>query len=309
MSTELAPIGGQPAQPAADGLTQPQQDGGMFQTPSHLQLPAYLQEQRALGQPAEGVEELREYYVPPRFKIVQAQSKQELVDLFGVGAGIVVPSNIPVAKYEEQFKRSNPFTFIPIFTFKEYGIVNPRNVKNPETGADLPFMRERTYDPKSEIAKRAKDFQNKENRYETCPESKDPNKRLRFVEFLNFICIIEGVPDLYMMPVHFSFWSTGHADGRALANYILARTGVPLYAQRFQGTVTPRNNAEGNWKGLTVQIPQVADSFVQSAEECEFYRQKHVEVKQMFNERKMQVDHEDEPVGDNVIEVPANAEY
>lgn len=272
------------------------------------QLPTFLQERRDQGLAAKGTENLGQYFVPPRLKLVQDQTAEDIKALFGSGAAVVVPHNVPVVLWDSALGHSAPFTFIPLFSFTEFATVNPRNV-NDANGNPLPFIRERSNDIRSEIAIRARNFKDKSARFDVCPESKDPNKKIRYVEFLNFLCIIENVPDLQGMPVHFSFWSTGHADGRNLANLILARQGVDMFAQRFQATVTPRKNAEGNWKGLTIQTPLNAPAFVQTEAEYKAYERKHEEIQKMYKERTMQMEYEGDESGENTIEVPANAEY
>jgi hypothetical protein len=267
-------------------LSRPQDNTG-------LAVPEYLQEMQVAGRRPQGLEGLKDYWVPPRLKIVQAMTDAQLKATFGEGAIIVTPQNTPVSVPSEG---SPAFTFIPIMSFTEFMAVNPR-VPN------LNFVRERTSDPNHPIAKRARNWKDKDARTESCPEA--PSKSIRYCEFLNFLCIVE-VEGLVHSPVLFSFWSSGSADGRKLANLILAKN-VDMFAQRFEGKATPRSKDGNNWFGLSVSTPTQAPAFVQSPEEYARYRGMHEQFRKMRESGTIQTEHDFDDGGEvpEIIETSA----
>lgn len=208
------------------------------------ELPEYMREYAG-----EGTEHLGQYFIPPRIKVVQRQSSQDLLDLHPAGTIVVVPSLDVVAAVGKEpgsnkpKRDSDPFTFIPLFQFTEYGSLNPREKK------DLPMFAARSSDPKSDIALKARDADRRKE-----PFPGDPKLFIRHVEFINFIVIIEGVDAMANMPVLLSFSKGGHRDGCNLATMAKMAKG-PLCGRRYVGQATFRSNTGGDYHSIQVTNP------------------------------------------------------
>lgn len=210
-----------------------------------LALPDYLQDDQM-----EGVADLKRYVVPPRLKIVQAQSGEQY-DLFGEGDVLLVPQMILVAK------AGAPFHIIPIFQFTEFCVWNPWIMKS-----QLPVIRKRTTDPTSDIAMRAR---NQDHWFDICPEAppqkqSDEKYKIRFCEHINFMCVLTGDHELAGNPFVISFHHSGFRDGQNLSGLIAMRR-ASIYAGQYECVTEERKNDIGSWMGLRLQNPS-ADSGV-----------------------------------------------
>lgn len=199
-----------------------------------------------------GLQTLKQYVTPRRVKVVQKSADSELLDQFFVGDIIVTPDNELVCEMERDDKgrpsgESDGFLFSTVFFFVEYCTWNPFELKGK-----APAIIARSTDPHGAIARKAKNFA---NRYEPHPTAE--GLKIRHVEHLNFICLINGRPD--EDPVILTFDRGDHGAGRACCDLIATRRG-PIYGGIYQATVNYRENEYGNWWGIDVSNPSIDDS-------------------------------------------------
>lgn len=188
------------------------------------QVPAHLRDA-----PAEGLDNLGQYAQTPRVKIIQSQSMKdatrELQDEFGIGAVVIMPERVLVARAEE------PIHVVPAFWWPSWA--RWPDLKDASGEAMIETM-----DPASEIAKRAKNPQLREEPY---PNASD--LKYKYVENLNFACEIQDGEAAGAVAV-FAFNRGSHAVGRSICSY-LKRRGVAIYGNvlRFECKIT--SNAAG----------------------------------------------------------------
>lgn len=209
-------------------------------------LPAHLQQYTG----ETGLENLKQYVVPPRLKIVQDQSGDQYKD-FNTGDIILVPQMIMIAE------SGQPFYITPIFTYTEFCIWNPWILKG-----QIPIIRERSIDPKSDIARRSR---NKETWFATCPEApqakqKDEKYQLRYCEHVNYICSLEAGHEMSGTPFVISFHHSGFFDAQKWASLITMRSNngrIPIFAGVYEAKSVERSNNQGHWMGLDITNPSL----------------------------------------------------
>ena len=234
------------------------------------------------GMDATGTENLGAYIVPPRLKIIQKTADEQYASQFKEGDAVLVPQQMLLVN------AGDPFFFTPVFFYVEYLTMNPI-----ETKGTIPFIHERSLDPKSDIAKKARD---QDLRYEPFPDQ--PKLDRKHVEIFNFISVIHGREDVAGMPVCIGFANAEHRVGAQLAGLIKFRK-APIYGCVFQGMVptSPRRNAKGSWYGLDVGNPTESapyGPFIDSQESFNDYEELHTELKKAFDEERISVNYEDE---------------
>lgn len=239
-------------------------------------MPAHIVEDKESA--VEGTENLARYIRPPRVKVCQSNRTGTLKS-FPEGSVILTPANILVAKNDE------PFYFVPILFFPEYLTLNPWSLK-----ASLPYVRARTLDDMSDIAKKARDKDLR--KADVCPESKDGKDMLTHVESLTFLCVIIGQPLMVAMSFQRGEWKTGSQ----LASQIAMR-GAPIYSQVYQGKVSKeqRHNDQGDWYGIDISAPSgdnAPSPWVQSPEEFAKLRDMHRKHKKDLQDQLIQIDHD-----------------
>ncbi len=245
-----------------------------------LAVPDYMADDRS------GTEELAQYVVPPRIKIVQKQSDNELLDLFGEGTVICSPQNIVVAEMGTNTQGrpvvddAKPFFFVPVFFFTEYCTWNPLEMKG-----QLPAIRERSFDPDSDIAKKAR---NADTRMETCSEN--DKYQIRHVEHLNFVVVIVDDEALSETPMILTFARGEHGSGRNLAGLVRMRK-APLYGCVFEATVAARSNQMGEWYGLNVTNPATRSGWVEQ-EQFDALQAVHEEFKKLHHDMLVRPDYD-----------------
>lgn len=244
-------------------------------------LPAFMQQDGVAG-----TENLDQYIRPPMMKIIQKMSADELVDQFGVGTVIVQPQSQVLAGKEQ------PLLITPLFQFTEWVVVNPIQLK------DLPSIHDRTIDPKSPIAVKAK---NRNTWYEDIPgrineETGNPWQR-RNVENINFVCMVHNVEEVKDTPVVFSFSKGRWRDGSDLCMKIRQRK-APIYGCVFELTSVLRENASGNFWGQTVANPTQHDAFIQDEEQYKLFKELHEKFDSLHGEIEVTYDDpkDDDPV-------------
>jgi hypothetical protein len=248
---------------------------------ANAQMPAWMAEADR-----EGVEDLGQYIIPPRIKVIQKTADEQYAKQFKEGDAVLVPQKVLLVSADE------PFYFTPLFFFTEYLVTNPIEVKGSQ-----PFIRERTLDPHSEIAKKARDPERRTEPYPDPPANVKGSEKweINNVEVLNYLVLIQGREDLTGMPVCLSFSKSEWMQGSRLAGLIKMRR-APIYGCVFQGMVpsTVRRNPQGAWYGIDVGNPDEdseVSPFVEDEETFASLRAIHLELKEAHSKSEIQVDY------------------
>ncbi len=238
-----------------------------------------------LGADVEGVEELSQYITPPRVKIVQKSADSSLLEEFGVGDVIVTPLNTLIIEQERTAKgqptgEAPPLIFTPLFFFVEFCAWNPYELKGTVSA-----IRERSLDPQSDIARKAR---NENTRFEPYPDK--PELQIRYVEHLNFLVWIhdEKTED----PAILSFSRSSHGDGRQLSTFIKMRK-ASIYSCVFEGWLDHRDNDQGDWWAFTIENPKTVDPWVTDVQNIRF-KAYHEEFKLLHQGGKIRADYIEE---------------
>jgi hypothetical protein len=242
---------------------------------SDAQVPAFLEQDRTLG-----TELLNEYVRPPRLKIVQAMSREPF-DQYNAGAVLIVPHMIVFADYNKVEKRGEPWRFVPLFFYPEWVQTNPMDLIGK-----APFVRARSLDPTSELARKARD---RETWMEPHPDN--PELQVANREHLNFV-VMPYEHELAGTMCVMTFSKANFKDGANLAAMIKMRR-APIFGQVFDASVAPRKNQKGNWFGLDVRIP-TENPWIK-AEEVDVFKPLHLELAETHKAGLLQVDYDDVP--------------
>lgn len=243
---------------------------------SSSSLPAYLQN----VEKDDSLTQIAEYRIVPRVKLIQGLSDESLREQFGEGAAIVSPSNVEICGKESSF------LFIPVFFFVEYN--KWRDRKDPEK----PAIALSSYDPTSEVAKKAKDGDLRQEPYD--PTKTGPkDKHWRYVEHLTFAGIIYGDHPLANQPVILSFEKGEHGKGRAFCSAIQMRN-VNSWCQVWEMSPSLREKEGDKWWGFDFNIPseEKGGSFI-AEEDVERIGQLFADLKDDFENKRLRVDHSD----------------
>lgn len=231
-----------------------------------------------------GLEDMEQYLSPPRLKVVQ-EKKEEAYKPFN-DCDVLVTNTKQVICKKGEF-----FVFTPIFMFDEFCVHNPYALKQ------LQMIRERTFDPDSEVAQKCRNLVS-----EPCPE--DPSKEIRYATHLNFLIAIHDVPELVGIPVLATFFLGEFRTGSNLLALIRARCsgGTPLYAWKFQATPTDHKGGGFEWYGLDISNPSAdydGKPFVEDAAQFEQFKKLHEEAR--ADKERIRADYDDRTV-DSVSE-------
>lgn len=224
-----------------------------------------------------GTEQVADFMMPSFLRIVQALSAPALREKFNEGDAILQPDQQLV--YSS--KNPQPVPFTPLLFYTEWCVWNPLKTKG-----QLPFIRERSTDPNSEIARKSR---NPDARKEVCPEM--PSENLRYVEHLNFLIQLR-TPDAPLLPVIMSFVVAEHQNGRRFCNLIMQRKhNPPLYAGIYEFTTSRRTNAQGNWFGF--DITNCSENAWVSQAEFELLREQHIMLAERVKAGEIKPDYEE----------------
>ena len=245
------------------------------------QLPDFMKDEEVLG-----TEDLSQFIIPPRIKVVQKQSGAPFDELFKPGQAVIVPQMIPLADVEN--KKGEPFHFVPLFFYPEWCTWNPLEMKGT-----LPAIRKRTTDPKDPLVAKCR---NRELWFETCPENPE-GKPLRNVEHLNYIVMLVGGHELDGTPMIMSFSKGEHSSGSNFAALIKMGK-APMYGRHYEAAVAHRpDNPKGAWYGINVTSPSAGSGitpFVSDLELFQAYKSMHLELKQAHEDGMIQASYEDQ---------------
>lgn len=236
-----------------------------------------------------GLENTQRLIIPPRVRIVQAQSRAPLRDLFNIGDTVAVPQNLLIAEHPYNGARAaengQAFHVIPLFFYVEFLVWNDIKLQATE-----PSVLQRSVDPDSEIALKAR---NPNTWREPHPSGKD-NHFIRYSEHLNFIISInEPEHEAYGLPMVMSFSGAEHRTG---ANWLalLKMRRAPIYGCGFQISTSNRENSKGNWYGWDITNPMDRSKSWVSKELLEQYREVYTEMKEAYDQGTLQADYEDD---------------
>lgn len=261
-------------------------------------LAKYTQEDTSL-------DSLKEYRVVPRFKIIQATTEEELKRNFGEGSAIIRPGDVMICKHKDE---PNSFEFVPLFFLVEWA-------KWRDLRGNGPMILDRSNDPLSEVALKAKGSNTRKELYEGHDRMQDKDKMYYSnVEHLRFIGIIYGDHPLVGTPVTLSFERGEWGQGKNFISAVSLRrqmingvsTPIPLWAQVWKlSTVHHAPDATRKWYGFKFEA--AAQSII-NQEDAENMRSLHLEFKDLFEKQRLMV--QDEEVVDvDEASVKATSEF
>lgn len=231
----------------------------------------------------DGLGNVQDFLRPGRIKIVQKQSRNELLELFDIGS-VIVPPDILVSPTIKNDKgratdRGTPFVLTPLFFFAEWTKVNP-----VELGESEPMIVDRTFDVDHPVAVRARS----QDRME--PHPARPDLFIRYVENLNFVVRVH-MDGLYDQPLLLSFSRAEHRTGSNFLTKVKMRR-APLYGCNFKFATRQRANAKGEWWGFEIEQPD-AHPFVDAATFAE-NKTLHEQMREAHLKNLIHVDYDDE---------------
>lgn len=244
-----------------------------------LNLPAYMKDAKP-----EGLEHVKDYITPPRLKIIQKQADDELLERFNTGDVVIMPAQALVAQYDKE--NPDKFHFVPLFFYPEWCTWSPYEMRGK-----LPMILERTLDPKSELARKAKapKLRQESMQYE------GQDIMARHVEHLNFIISLYGHP-LGVDNMILSFQKGDHGAGIRFNSLIKMRD-ASIYGAVYEAVVSKRPGAKGEWMGINISNPTVEGvSPWVTEEEYAILKTKHKELAESYKKGLLLADYEDQSV-------------
>jgi len=214
-------------------------------------LPAWMREDERVG-----TEELGKYQNQSRLALVQPQSGQDLKALGAEGTVLLQPDGIVVAPPESEF------VIIPIAFWVSWEIHSDID----DTASN--YVLESTMDENSEIAKRSRDPQLREEAYGN-------NFTRKYVECLNFAIRIDSGDAKGEMGV-LTFSGGEHRVGRKLSG-VLNRRPASIFGNRIALSTARRTKDRYNWFGFEINNPSEGGAIVQTQEEYEALKEMHAE--------------------------------
>lgn len=230
-----------------------------------------------------GTEEAAKKVRPPFLKIVQKQSDDALIHEFGIGTAILVPDRLPVLRDGDA-----PLRIVTLLQYTEYLKISPIGNKGKE-----PFIKERSLDPKSDLARRCMDPTLWSEPHPSFPN--DPKNTYRNCEAINFLCFFQ---DEHMQgletPFTLSFSRGSYGKG---ANFcrLLAMRKRPIFGCVFDLSIdpTPGQNAQGTWRRFQIDNPQ-GDPWVSNPDEFNIYKDLHIEAMSKLKEGMLETGYDDD---------------
>jgi hypothetical protein len=233
------------------------------------------------------VEALKEHRVLNRISVIQSNSPREIKDKFGEGSLAVPASEALVALKDASVE------FVPVFFFDEFVTWSDRD----DTASMM--ILDRSVDPASEVACKAKDFDLMFESYG--PKVKDSDK-LQFTKrhshHLNFVGMLYS-GTFKGTPVVITFSRSDFKKGKAFISAILMRKvdgeQAPLWSTRWKVFSEPRKNEKGEWYGLG--FSNADDPWIEEGD-APYFKQMHEEMCAFHEASRLTVAHEAADVGD-----------
>jgi len=233
-----------------------------------------------MGDEATGTDDLKKFVTPPRVKIVQKQSDDELHKLFNIGDCILSPNNELIAAMTKGEESGESFLFTPLFFYAEWCTFNPISMRGK-----APMIIQRSIDTNSPLAQKAR---NAETRYEQRGDIE-----VRHVECLNFIVLIQGQET----PAVMTFQRASHGLGRTFCGLIRQRKS-PIYGGVYEARVISQSNDQGQWCAIQVTNPPVTVSAWVGEDEFRKYAKLHEDFKELQSAAKLRTNYEEEETVD-----------
>jgi hypothetical protein len=191
-------------------------------------VPDYLSETEV-----EGLDSISKMTVPPRVKVVQDMSRELKALGFQVGDIVLSPANIKIGD------AASPLHVTPVFSFTEFLALNDRK-------SGQFFIREKTSDPRSKLARDAKNRLSYPNPEGAKIQGQTEPWKVTCVEALNFICYLHG-QGLFAL---ITFMKAETKYGRKLATLVELRQ-RSIYAGVYCLEVGEHTNQGGDvWQGF-----------------------------------------------------------
>ncbi len=230
-----------------------------------------------------GLDQVGQFIVPPRLKVVHGMSDEEVRKVFGVGDVIIVPTMQLVAPMKRHARSGQPvsspgFLFTPLFFWVEYCTWD--DITQRGKG---PAVMERSLEPSSDIAVKAR---SPNRRFEKI----DENRTIRHVEHLNFLVQVE---DDELPPAIMSFERGDHTAGAKFCGLLQSRK-APIYGCVFQANLSERKNDKGQWWGLDIANPDDGP-WVDDAEQFATFKGLNAGFRKAHADKLLRPDYEGEP--------------
>lgn len=234
-------------------------------------------------------EVMREYRIIPRLSIAQGatESSQRLIEAVGLGSACIAASETMIAK------KGEPFSFVPLFFFREF--IQWRDRHDPDVvGGGMPKVVERTYDDKHRIAVLARDPDRREEVYGQKKDGSDLS--YRYQEHLEFIGVLyDG--ELAGTEVMIGFKRGEFRTGRQFINKIAMRFGgrkSKLWATVWEFATGLHKSPENSWYGFDIapaEIPWLQEEHVED------FRAQHLKLAGEFAEKLFRADSDEDETG------------
>jgi len=233
------------------------------------------------GKVAKGLETAQEYTSLTYVKVVQQMTKAPVKPPASDGDLVAMPDNVIFLKHQEVMH------FVPIFMYQEYCIHNPLNAKG------LDFIRDRSFDKKSEIAFKARS-RNRADREFPCPEA--PEKKCQYTEHLNFVIYpLDHTEAIGKKPLIISFFKGNWKYGNNFIQLLKARQVDCICANQFALSTSLRPGKEGDWYGIDVHQPIDVPVYVQDEQLYNACFKLHTELEEEFKASGVRFTYEEEP--------------
>jgi hypothetical protein len=232
---------------------------------------------------------LQEYVIVPFCKVVQGMSDQELKDVHGEGSVILQPGGVKVGG------RDSSFLFVPLFFFTEFRKWADRNDK-------AQMIVESTYDPTSDLAKKARDHESWSEVYEEdIDKDEKAQRKYRYVEHLCFVGNIHSGPQKGTQCM-ISYQKGDFRVGRSFASGAQMRkvdageaglVQVPLWAQVWEMKVSKRDKNDNQWWGIDPCNPSEGILPVIDPELYPVHNQAYKDLAEAHASNRLRVDGQD----------------
>lgn len=237
-------------------------------------VPSFLQ---SSGGQTKGTEQLGRYIRPSFTKIVQSNSK-DLKKTYPEGTLLSHPEKMVIAD------PGQAVIFVPIFFFPEFCLHNAYPKQ--------PFIRERSLDPESSLAKRCRQ-RSKESRTVSIE-----GDSCEYCEHLNFVVVFPEVEEFAKKPVVISLFKGEWTSGNVLASLIDSRVGMQnICGNRFQFRIVPHQGGGNEWLGWCFENPATGGKYITNESQYHSYVELQKKVEEAFSANALEVDHEE---GSNV---------
>jgi hypothetical protein len=220
---------------------------------------------------------------------MQKSRRAPLDNLFKTGDVAAMPMAQMVAPFDPQSGAGSPFAFVPLFFFPEFISTNPIELPN------LMMIRERTLDSKSELAKKCRNAETRQELHPDSPPGK--NYMIRNVECLNFVvALTDPESPVHGVPITMTFVRGEFRQGQNLASLIRMRNVDQCYGCVFQASVGPRKKDAFDWMGFNVSNPTLpgVEPWVADTDEFSRYERFHQQFAQAYADKILRPDIDEE---------------